>query len=165
MKIVRGFFRLLAKLCGLLLVLLSLAGAVILMVAVSELLFDGGFEAFIDYLEYQKEFFFLYAVILVSVLLFGVLGGKSDGEKKNVSKPLRTYSVSGRPAGSGIPSDTFCEPSLFDADDYVTKHCTGYIYGLVTESDVDTIKNDDSLSSYEKDEALAQLEHKAIIYY
>lgn len=55
--------------------------------------------------------------------------------------------------------------TTFDSDQYVRDHCSGYIYGLVTDTDISAIEFDASFGYTEKEEAKSQLEHLAMMYY
>lgn len=66
------------------------------------------------------------------------------------------------------PTQSDCygyEFTPFDADSYVREHCFSYIYGLVSETDMNIIKSDESLTYDECKEAGERLEYLAMMYY
>lgn len=55
--------------------------------------------------------------------------------------------------------------ATFDANDYVKKNCSNYLYGLQSESDISKIENDSTLTSAQKEAAKRELKRLSDFYY
>lgn len=52
----------------------------------------------------------------------------------------------------------------FDADDYVSKNCPSYRYGIAATRDIERINDDSSLTSSQKEAAKRALRRKSDMY-
>ena len=85
------------------------------------------------------------------------LGGKLDDMVGGIDL--------GKWVGSGTYSGSYSSSSSFDPGTYVTENCTSYIYGVLSDADINTIKQDPHLTSSQKEAAIEELKHKSDLYY
>lgn len=84
----------------------------------------------------------------------------SDAYRQAYDKAMALLSDNG---GSSSSSYGYSEP--FHASSYVIDHCSDYRLGYVSSEDQEIIKNDPSLTSEQKEEALRELEYWSHMWY
>lgn len=86
-------------------------------------------------------------------------GNSSSSSDSGVFYNSNAYRQAFNEATALLSGSSYGYSEPFDATDYVQKHCSAYRSGMVFPEDQKIIKNDPSLTSEQKEEALRALEH------